>query len=45
MVVELRRPGLLCVRYMDSKLGRVLDSLEANGFLNDTVVLFWGGHG
>ena len=30
---------------MDSQLGRVLDSLETNGFLNNTVISFWGDHG
>ena len=41
-VRELRRGYYASVSYLDSQLGRVLDSLIENGFLNNTVISFWG---
>ncbi len=34
-----------CVSYMDAQFGRVLDALERQGYLDDTIVVFWGDHG
>ncbi len=33
------------VTFMDSQLGVILDALEENGFMEDTVIVFWGDHG
>ncbi|MEN3940368.1 sulfatase [Prosthecobacter sp. SYSU 5D2] len=31
--------------YMDRQLGRVLDTLEATGLAENTIIVFWGDHG
>jgi len=41
-VKELRRGYYASVSYLDEQLGRVVDALGANGFLDNTVVSFWG---
>jgi arylsulfatase A-like enzyme len=33
------------IRYVDDQLGRVLDKLEEQGILDETIVLFWSDHG
>ena len=34
-----------CVSYIDAQIGRLLDGLEANGLLENTIVILWGDHG
>jgi arylsulfatase A-like enzyme len=36
---------LACVSHMDEQLGRVLDALDANGFRDETLVVFVADHG
>lgn len=31
--------------YMDAQVGKVLETLEASGLANDTIVVLWGDHG
>ena len=33
------------IRYVDDQVGRVLDTLETLGILDNTIVLFWSDHG
>lgn len=33
------------IRYVDDQIGRVLRTLEKNGLLDNTIVLFWSDHG
>lgn len=41
----LVRAYLASTSFMDSQVGRVLDSLEATGQADNTVVVLWGDHG
>lgn len=41
----LRRGYLGCVTYVDRQLGRLLDMLEAEGLLDNTVVVYTADHG
>ena len=34
-----------CVSYMDAQVGRLLQALDANGLIDNTVVIFWSDHG
>lgn len=36
---------LACISFIDAQLGRVLDSLEAGDYADNTIVVFWGDHG
>lgn len=36
---------MACVSYLDAQVGRLLDSLEANGLSDNTIVVLWGDHG
>ncbi|KAJ1461585.1 alkaline-phosphatase-like protein [Pelagophyceae sp. CCMP2097] len=42
---ELRRGYFACITFMDSQLGRVLDTMDQTGLANDSVVLFFSDHG
>ncbi|MEM1062991.1 MAG: sulfatase, partial [Planctomycetota bacterium] len=42
---HLRHAYYACVSYIDAQLGKVLDELEATGFAENTVIVFWGDHG
>jgi len=33
------------LKYFDDQLGRLLDTMEAGGWLDDTLVVFWTDHG
>ena len=41
----LRRGYLGCVTYVDRQIGRLLDTVEANGLADDTVVAYTSDHG
>jgi choline-sulfatase len=41
----LVRAYLACVSYMDAQVGRVLDTLDAQGLTDRTVVVFFSDHG
>jgi len=34
-----------CVSYIDAQLGRILDELQKQGLLENTLVVLWGDHG
>lgn len=34
-----------CVSFVDNQVGRLLDTLEAQGLAENTVVILWGDHG
>ncbi len=42
---NLVRSYLACVSFVDSQVGRVLDSLEKNGLADDAIVVLWSDHG
>ncbi|MEM6331969.1 MAG: sulfatase [Planctomycetota bacterium] len=42
---ELVHGYYACVSYIDAQVGRLLDALEANGQLDNTVIVLWGDHG
>lgn len=44
-VKELRRAYYACVTYVDAMVGRVLEELEQQGLINNTIIVFWGDHG
>ena len=41
----LRRAYYASVSWTDYNIGRVVQALEDNGYLNNTVISFWGDHG
>ena len=41
----LRRAYYASVSWTDYNIGRVVKALEDNGYLNNTVISFWGDHG
>ena len=41
----LRRAYYASVSWTDYNIGRIVKSLENNGYLNNTVISFWGDHG
>ena len=41
----LRRAYVASMAFMDSEIGRVLDELDALGFVDDTLVILHGDHG
>jgi arylsulfatase A-like enzyme len=36
---------LACISFIDAQLGKVLDTLDASPYAENTIVLFWGDHG
>ncbi|MEM6331970.1 MAG: sulfatase [Planctomycetota bacterium] len=42
---ELVHGYYACVSYIDAQVGRLLDALEANEQLDNTVIVLWGDHG
>lgn len=36
---------LACISFIDVQVGRVMDALEASGYAENTIVVFWGDHG
>lgn len=42
---EMIRAYLACVSYMDWNVGRVLSELDALGWRENTIVVFWSDHG
>jgi arylsulfatase A-like enzyme len=36
---------MACVSYVDAQIGKILDSLEAAGIADKTIVVLWGDHG
>lgn len=45
LLAKQQRSYRALVRFTDDQIGRVLDTLEAEGLANDTVVLFTSDHG
>ena len=42
---EVRRHYAACVTYADAQIGKLLQTLDATGQLDNTIVLLWGDHG
>lgn len=42
---NLVRSYLACSSFVDSQVGRLLDSLEKSGLADSTIVVLWGDHG
>lgn len=42
---ELRRAYFAATSFLDAQVGRVMDALEVNGYLESTVVALWSDHG
>ncbi len=34
-----------CVSFVDAQVGRILDTLEKNGLIDNTIIVFWSDHG
>ena len=45
IVRELRRAYYSCISYTDAQIGRVMNELETQGFVDDTVIVLWADHG
>jgi arylsulfatase A-like enzyme len=43
--IAARRAYLVCVRYVDRQVGKVVSSLEELGLAENTIVVVWGDHG
>ena len=44
-LVPLVRSYLASVSFVDSQVGRLMEALEANGYLENTIVVLWSDHG
>ena len=42
---ELRHGYLACVSYIDAQVGRLMDALEKNNLMKNTIIILWGDHG
>ena len=42
---ELIHGYYACVSYVDAQIGKILNVLETNGMLDNTIVILWGDHG
>ena len=42
---ELIHGYYACVSYVDAQIGKLLDRLEKDGLLDNTIVVLWGDHG
>ncbi|QOV90788.1 sulfatase [Humisphaera borealis] len=42
---SLVRAYLACTTFMDSQIGRVVDTLKETGQLDNTIIVIWGDHG
>ncbi len=44
-LVPMVRSYLASISFVDSQVGRLLEALEANGYLENTIVVLWSDHG
>ena len=42
---ELVHGYMACISYIDAQIGKLLDALEAQNILENTVIVLWGDHG
>jgi len=45
LIRQLRHGYYACVSYMDAQVGKLLDTLDAHGLRDNTIVVLWGDHG
>lgn len=41
----LRHAYYACISYVDAQIGKILDTLDALGLADNTIVVLWGDHG
>jgi len=44
-LVPMVRSYLASISFVDSQVGRLLEALEANGYMENTIVVLWSDHG
>ncbi len=45
LIQRLRQGYYACVSYMDAQVGKLLDTLDRRGILDNTIIALWGDHG
>jgi arylsulfatase A-like enzyme len=45
LAVDLRHAYLACISYVDAQIGKMLNALEQQSILDNTVVIVWSDHG
>lgn len=43
--LQVRKAYAACVTYADAQVGRILQSLEQSGQMDNTMIVLWGDHG
>lgn len=44
-IKELRHGYYACVSYVDAQIGKIIQTLEDKGVLDNTIIVLWGDHG
>ncbi len=43
--IELKKAYYSCVSFIDAQIGRIMKTLEQEGYADNTIVVIWGDHG